>query len=59
MDLISVIIPYYKKRNFIKDTIISVKNQSHDYLEILIIYDDTNLNDLEFLQKISKWRNYS
>ncbi len=54
MDLISVIIPYYKKRNFIKDTIISVINQSHDYLEILIVYDDTNLNDLEFLQKISK-----
>ena len=46
MDLVSVIIPYYKKRNFIKETIISVINQSYDYLEILIIYDDTNLNDL-------------
>ena len=54
MDLISVIIPYYKKRNFIKETIISVINQSYDYLEILIIYDDINLNDLEFLQEISK-----
>ena len=54
MDLVSVIIPYYKKRNFIKETIISVINQSYDYLEILIIYDDTNLNDLEFLLEISK-----
>ena len=52
MDLISVIIPYYKKRNFIKETIVSVINQSYDYLEILIIYDDINLNDLEFLQEI-------
>ena len=54
MDLVSVIIPYYKKRNFVKETIVSVINQSYDNLEILIIYDDTNLNDLEFLQEISK-----
>ena len=57
MDLVSVIIPYYKKRNFVKETILSVINQSYDYLEILIIYDDTNLNDLEFLQEISKLDN--
>ena len=57
MDLVSVIIPYYKKRNFVKETIVSVTNQSYDYLEILIVYDDTNLNDLEFLQEISKLDN--
>ena len=57
MDLVSVIIPYYKKRNFVKETIFSVINQSYDFLEILVIYDDTNLNDLEFLQKISKLDN--
>ena len=57
MDLVSVIIPYYKKRNFIKDTVLSVINQSYDYLEILIIYDDTNQNDLEFLREISKLDN--
>ena len=57
MDLVSVIIPYYKKRNFIKETIVSVTNQSYDYLEILIVYDDTNFNDLEFLQEISKLDN--
>ena len=57
MDLVSVIIPYYKKRNFIKETIVSVVNQSYDYLEILIIYDDINLNDLEFLLEISKLDN--
>tara|TARA_Y100000992_G_scaffold292127_1_gene249309 strand:+ start:4 stop:750 length:747 start_codon:yes stop_codon:yes gene_type:complete len=57
MDLVSVIIPYYKKRNFVKDTIVSVINQSYDYFEILIIYDDTNLNDFEFLKEISKLDN--
>ena len=54
MDLVSVIIPYYKKRNFVKDSIASVLKQSYDYLEILIIYDDINQNDLEFLQELSK-----
>jgi len=57
MDLVSVIIPYYKKRNFVKETIVSVINQSYDYLEILVVYDDTNFNDLEFLQEISKLDN--
>ena len=57
MDLVSVIIPYYKKRNFIKETIVSVINQSYNHLEILIIYDDINLNDFEFLQEISKLDN--
>ena len=53
-DLVSVIIPYYKKRDFVKECVVSVINQSYDNLEILIIYDDTNLNDYEFLQEISK-----
>ena len=57
MDLVSVIIPYYKKRNFVRETIDSVINQTYDNFEILIIYDDTNLNDLEFLQEISKLDN--
>ena len=54
MDLVSVIIPYFKKRNFVRETLTSVTNQSYDNLEILIVYDDTNLNDYEFLQKLSK-----
>ena len=53
MDLVSVIIPYHKKRNTIKETLTSVVNQSYENLEVLIIYDDTNLNDFEFLQKIA------
>ena len=53
MDLVSVIIPYHKKRNTVQETLISVINQSYENLEVLVIYDDTNLNDFEFLKKIT------
>ena len=49
MDLISVIIPFYKKKNFIKKTIDSVLNQTHDNFEIIIIYDDPEKRDLKYL----------
>ena len=38
MELISVIIPFYKKKKFIEKTIESVLNQTYNNLEILIIY---------------------
>jgi len=52
MDLISVIIPFYKKKNFIKKTIDSVLNQTHDNFEIIIIYDDPKKKDLEYLKNL-------
>ena len=36
MDLVSVIIPYYKKRKFISETVDSAVNQSYKNLEIII-----------------------
>ena len=51
MDLVSVIIPYYKKKKFIIETVESVLNQSYPKIEILIIYDDEDKNDLFFLKK--------
>ena len=51
--LISVIVPYYKKKYFIKKTLNSILNQSHKNFEILIIYDDSDLIDLDFIKKIS------
>jgi len=48
---ISVIIPYYKKRNYIKKTLTSVFNQSFKNFEILLIYDDQDLSDLHFIKK--------
>ena len=51
--LISVIIPYYKKRQYIKATLNSVVNQSYKNLEIIIIYDDKDKKDLKYLQSIT------
>ena len=53
MDLVSVIIPYYKKKNFIRETIFSVLKQSYQNLEIIVIYDDQNLDDLDFIKEIA------
>ena len=54
MDLVSVIIPYYKKKKFISKTLDSVINQSYKNLEIIIIYDDENKTDLNFIKKIQQ-----
>ena len=54
MDLISIIIPYYKKREFILETLNSINNQSYKNYEILIIYDDENTNDLKYLNELIK-----
>ncbi len=50
--LISVIIPYYKKKNFIHHSLNSVLKQSHKKFELIIIYDDENLSDYLYLKKI-------
>jgi len=54
MDLVSVIIPYYKTKSFIKEAILSVTNQTYQNLEIFIIYDDESLDDLDFIKEIKK-----
>ena len=48
-DLISIIIPYYKKKKFFKKTINSVINQSYKNFEVILIYDDVNKLDLKFI----------
>ncbi|WP_075483202.1 glycosyltransferase family 2 protein [Candidatus Pelagibacter communis] len=54
MKLISVIIPYYKKKDFIKKTLLSVINQSYKNFEILLVYDDETKEDLSYIKNISK-----
>ena len=50
MALVSVIIPYYKKINYIKKTIQSVLNQTFEDFEIIIIYDDSKYDDLKIIE---------
>ena len=47
--LVSVIMPYYKKRNYFFKSINSALKQTYTNFEILIIYDDQNRNDLEYI----------
>ena len=56
MDLISVIIPYYKKKRFIDHSLNSVINQTYSNFEIIIIYDDEDKTELNYL--IEKYKNY-
>ncbi len=53
-NLVSIVIPYYKKKEYILKTINSILNQSYDQYEILIIYDDENFSDLSYLEKLFK-----
>ena len=46
--LISVIITYFDKLEYIKKTLESVLAQSYKNYELIFIYDDNNLNDFTF-----------
>ena len=50
MPTVSVIIPYFKKINYIKKTLNSVLNQTFQDFEIILVYDDNNLDDLKTLE---------
>tara|TARA_B100000035_G_scaffold290736_1_gene278071 strand:- start:8238 stop:9011 length:774 start_codon:yes stop_codon:yes gene_type:complete len=52
--LVSVVIPYYKKKFYFEKTINSIIGQSYKKFEIILIYDDSNLDELNFLKKIKK-----
>jgi teichuronic acid biosynthesis glycosyltransferase TuaG len=58
MPLVSIILPYYKKINFFKETYKSIKNQNFKNFELIIIYDDQDLKDyykiLEIVKKNQK-----
>ena len=51
-DLVSIIIPYYRKKPFFEKTIDSINSQTYKNFEIILIYDDNNRSDLLFVKKI-------
>tara|TARA_X000000950_G_C13903498_1_gene655836 strand:+ start:1689 stop:2450 length:762 start_codon:yes stop_codon:yes gene_type:complete len=52
--LISIIIPYFKKKNYIIKTVKSILKQKYKNIEIVFIYDDIDKEDLYFLKKFLK-----
>lgn len=53
-DLVSIIIPYYKKKYFFKKTITSILDQTYKNYEIIVIYDDNKKLELPFVKKVLK-----
>ena len=54
MKLVTIIMPFYKKRSYIYRSIKSAINQTYRKIEIIIVYDDINISDLNYVKKISK-----
>ncbi len=52
--MISVIMPYYKKKNFFESSVLSVLSQTYADFELVIIYDDENKDDLKFIKEFEK-----
>jgi teichuronic acid biosynthesis glycosyltransferase TuaG len=52
--LVSVVLPYFKKKEFIKNTINSIIKQSYKNFELILIYDDPDKSDLKYVKKILK-----
>ena len=52
--MISVIMPYYKKKKFVEESLNSVLNQTYKDFEIIIVYDDELKEDLKFIQDLAK-----
>ena len=51
---VSIIIPYYKKKLFIKETIKSVLKQSYKNFEIIIVDDENSDESNDLLKEILK-----
>jgi len=51
---ISIIIGYYRKKDFFKETIKSILNQTYKNFEIILIYDDQDTSELYFVKDTLK-----
>ena len=52
MNLVSIIIPYYKKKLYIEETLNSAINQTYKETEIIIIFGDPGNDDLSFFKAL-------
>ena len=54
MDFVSIIMPYYKKKDFFITSLNSALNQKFQNFEIIIIYDDSNELELNYILEKKK-----
>jgi len=52
MKLVSIILPYFNKRSFISKTLQSLSNQTYKNFEVIIIYDQENLDDFHYISNL-------
>jgi teichuronic acid biosynthesis glycosyltransferase TuaG len=55
MELVSVILPYYKKEKYLKDTLKSIINQTYKNLEIIIVNDELSSKSFRILDKFKNF----
>ena len=54
MPLVSIVVPYYKKKLFISECLKSIHNQTYKHYEIILVYDDEDPRDYEYLLTLKK-----
>ena len=52
--LVSIIITYFKKREYILETLKSIYNQTYQNFELILVYDEENKRDMNFVRSILK-----
>lgn len=53
MNLVTVVTPYFKK-NHVITSIKSVLAQTYKNFELMIVYDDEDMTDLEIIENLKK-----
>ena len=50
--LVSIIMPYFKNKKYVKYSVLSVLNQTFKNFELIIVYDNKTSDELKFINKI-------
>ena len=54
MDLVSIIMPYYQKKDYVFETINNVLRQTYYKFELIIIFDDNDKGTFEKIYELAK-----
>ena len=51
---VSIIIAYHRKKKYFKKTLNSILSQTYKKYEIILIYDDKNFDELQYVKELLK-----